>query len=76
MRAVFAIEVDHPLQGWTRLQGRYSTRQNAKGWLSFVRAAWHRLPLRIVRVNAVEVPSDLPMDGEAFAGWVDVGGEG
>lgn len=48
---MYAIEVDHPTKGWTRLQARYANKKMARGWLSFVRAAWHGLPLRIVKVE-------------------------
>ena len=52
---MYAIEVDHPTKGWTRLQSRYATKKCARIWLSFVRAAWHGLPVRIVKAPVVRV---------------------
>lgn len=48
----YVIEVDHPLKGWTRLATRYRTKKCATGWFKFVRAAWHGLPVRAVKVEA------------------------
>ena len=50
----FAIEVDHPQHGWTRLQGRYANRKHARGWLPFVRKAWAGLPARVVEIVVEE----------------------
>ena len=50
----YAIEVDHPLRGWTRLEGRYRTKVIARGWYKFIRGVWHGLPLRTVEVQAWE----------------------
>ena len=57
---MYAIEVDHPLKGWTRLQARYANKKLARGWMSFVKKAWRGLPLRIVKVDAATV------DGPVF----------
>jgi hypothetical protein len=46
----YAVEVEHPLKGWVRLQTRYSTKTAARSWYKFIRAAWHGLPLRTVKV--------------------------
>ena len=48
---MYAIEVKHPLKDWTRLQARYRDKKTARGWFKFIRAAWHGLPLRIVKVE-------------------------
>ncbi len=50
---VYAIEVDHPIRGWVRMQGKDRSKEAAKSWRPFVRAAWHGLPTRVVKV---EVP--------------------
>ncbi len=47
----YAIEVEHPIKGWVRLQSRYATKKSARGWYTFVKAAWHGLPLRTVEVK-------------------------
>jgi hypothetical protein len=44
---VYAIEVNHPLRGWVRMQQRYREKATAKSWLRFVKKAWHGLPVRI-----------------------------
>lgn len=55
---MYAIEIDHPLKGWTRLAGRWSTYKNARSWLPFVRAAWHGME---GRVRKVEVATARPV---------------
>lgn len=46
----YAIEIEHPVKGWTRLRARYLSRKGAQSWVSFVKAAWGGLPHRIVPV--------------------------
>lgn len=46
----FAIEVQHPLRGWIRLGGRYSSKAVARTWYPFIKGAWHGLPVRTVKV--------------------------
>lgn len=48
---MFAIEVLHPLNGWTRLQGRYSTKARAREWYRFIRGAWLGCRLRTVEIK-------------------------
>lgn len=50
---MFAIEVFHPFNGWTRLGGRYETKAIARTWYRFISGAWHGLPLRTVKVDVV-----------------------
>ena len=47
---MYAIEVLHPVKGWTRLGGRYRTKAIARTWYPFIKGAWHRLPLRTVKI--------------------------
>jgi hypothetical protein len=48
---VFAVEFKHPVKGWIRLVSRYSSRNMARGWLKFIKAALGGSPLRIVEVK-------------------------
>lgn len=48
---MYAIEVLHPLKGWTRLGGRYKTKAVARTWHRFIKGAWHQLPLRTVEIE-------------------------
>ena len=48
---MYAIEVEHPIHGWTRLKARYGSRRQARSWFKFVRAAWHGAALRVVEVK-------------------------
>lgn len=47
---MWAMEVEKPLSGWTRLVARYRTKRCAQSWITFVRAAWHGLPIRLIKV--------------------------
>jgi hypothetical protein len=48
---MYAIEIEHPVRGWVRMQNRFRTKKCARGWVGFVRKAWHGLPGRIVEVE-------------------------
>lgn len=48
---MFAIEVQHPINGWTRLAGRYKSKAAARSWYPFIKGAWHQLPLRTVSID-------------------------
>lgn len=50
-RILYAIEVQHPIKGWVRMRTRYSSKDCAKGWRSFVKKAWGGLPTRVVKVE-------------------------
>lgn len=52
--SVFAVEVDHPIRGWIRLDSRYRSRAAAREWYRFIKAAWHGLPLRTVPVSVMD----------------------
>lgn len=49
---IFAVEVLHPLNGWTRLEGRYRTKACARSWYSFIKKAWHGCRVRTVEIKA------------------------
>lgn len=49
----FAIRV-WKLDHWAYVGPLYSTREIAKGWLSFVRAAWHGMTTKVVSKQQVE----------------------
>lgn len=46
----FAVEVDHPFRGRFKTDGRWSTREAAEGWKSFIGKFWR------CSVKVVEVP--------------------
>lgn len=39
--------IKHPLRGWIRVGQQHPTRESARGWLGFARAAYHGLPGRV-----------------------------
>lgn len=49
--AVWAVEVQVSDTEWVRTNGRWATKDGAKGWMSFVKKAWHGRPTRVVMVE-------------------------
>lgn len=43
----YRIQVDR-FGTWLNIGPRYRTKALARGWVSFVKAAWHGLPMRVV----------------------------
>ena len=49
--SLWFIMVNHPLKGWQRAGPPYLDPETAKGWKSFVKAAWRVCPVRVVRYD-------------------------
>ena len=49
--SLWFIMVNHPLKGWQRAGPPYRDPETAKGWKSFVKAAWRVCPVRIERYD-------------------------
>ena len=49
-RDVFLIMVESPT-GWRRVGPVYLSKENAKGWVPFVKSAWHGMTTRTKRVR-------------------------
>lgn len=43
----------HPFKGWIRAGNAYATKQAARGWVPFVRAAWRGLRVKVVPFTVV-----------------------
>lgn len=50
-RAVYFTMVLHPAQGWTRVGPARPTREDAAGWLKFVRGAWRGCRVKVSRLT-------------------------
>ena len=46
-RTVFFTMVLHPVTGWTRVGKAYFSRNDASGWLPFVRGAWRGCRVKV-----------------------------
>ena len=47
----YVIMIECPLRGWIPVGCTYRSRNVARGWLSFVRAAWHGLPGKVMTIE-------------------------
>ena len=48
---MWAIEVQVSDTEWVRTKGRWGTKDEAKGWVKFVKNVWHGRPTRVVKFN-------------------------
>lgn len=60
-RDVFLIMVDGPT-GWRRVGPVYRSKEEAKGWVSFVKASWHGMTTRTRRVRIPLGPDGRPTE--------------
>ena len=37
--------------GWVATKARYTSKENAKSWSSFVKKAWHGLPIKLIEIT-------------------------
>lgn len=74
----YRIELNTVDDEWIRMRGRYPTRKMARGWVSFVRARYHGLPARVVRVDdsphLFHAPASPPLAAEGEVSTVVTGG--
>jgi hypothetical protein len=41
----------HSPTGWIATKARYSNKEIAQSWTSFVKKAWHGLPVKLIEIN-------------------------
>ena len=46
---VYFCMIKHPLRGWIRVGLQFYSKEIAKEWLRFARAAYHNLPGRVAQ---------------------------
>jgi len=56
---VYFIMIKHPCNGWIRVGKVYSEKETAKGWVSFVKKAWHGLPAKILQCRLTYIDGIL-----------------
>jgi hypothetical protein len=41
--------------GWVATKASYKDKKNAQSWTSFVKSAWHGLPVKVIEITQLNI---------------------